>query len=165
MFRTVQGALLLGPRFFPKVATTFTNLRLYCMRRFARPVFFFFFSAGSTWSGHKWELQHTTHDSLNPHIMVSITHILAWLVVDCNTKWNFFQTFGVCPLTFPARAKEPWTLPREKAHTEHEYYNTPLSFSVFVFNLPPTTRTFTFNVASSGTLSASKHPSSSGIPP
>lgn len=59
--------LLLGPRFFPKVATTFTKRRLYWIRLFARPVFAFFFS--------------------------------------------FFSTLGVCPFTFPAREREPWTLP------------------------------------------------------
>ena len=38
----------LGPFLRPKVATTLTKRRLYCMRRLARPVFFFFFSWGST---------------------------------------------------------------------------------------------------------------------
>ena len=40
----VQGALELGPRLRPKVATTLTKRRLYCILRLARPVFFFFFS-------------------------------------------------------------------------------------------------------------------------
>merc|ERR1711933_48574 len=38
----------LGPFLRPKVATTLTKRRLYCMRRLARPVFFFFFSWAST---------------------------------------------------------------------------------------------------------------------
>jgi len=38
----------LGPFLRPNDATTLTNRRLYCMRRFARPVFFFFFSPFST---------------------------------------------------------------------------------------------------------------------
>ena len=42
------SAFELGPRFRPKVPTTLTNRRLYCMRRLARPVFFFFFSCFST---------------------------------------------------------------------------------------------------------------------
>lgn len=33
-------------------------------------------------------------------------------------KHNIF-TLGVCPLTFPARAREPWTLP-EKGREEKE---------------------------------------------
>jgi len=40
--------LELGPFLRPNVATTLTNLRLYCRRRLARPVFFFFFSCLST---------------------------------------------------------------------------------------------------------------------
>ena len=62
----------LGPRRRPKVWTTLTNRLLYWILLLARPVFFFFFSWGST--------------------------------------------LGVWPLTFPARAKEPWTwnLKKEK---------------------------------------------------
>merc|ERR1712170_47602 len=59
--------LELGPLLLPNPVTTLTKRRLYCMRRLARPVFFFFFSC--------------------------------------------LSTLGVCPFTFPARAREPWTLP------------------------------------------------------
>jgi len=41
--------LELGPRLRPNVATTLTNLRLYCKRLLALPVFFFFFSCLSTY--------------------------------------------------------------------------------------------------------------------
>jgi len=40
--------LELGPLLRPNVATTLTNLLLYCSRLLARPVFFFFFSCLST---------------------------------------------------------------------------------------------------------------------
>lgn len=40
--------MALGPFFLPKVGTTLTKRRLYCMRRLARPVFFFFFSCLAT---------------------------------------------------------------------------------------------------------------------
>lgn len=56
-----------GPRLRPKDWTILAKRRLNWIRRFARPVFFFFFSA--------------------------------------------FSAFGVCPLTLPARAKDPCTLP------------------------------------------------------
>merc|ERR1712044_22368 len=59
--------LELGPFLLPNEATTLTNLRTYCSRRLARPVFLFFFSWAST--------------------------------------------FGVCPFTLPARAKDPCTFP------------------------------------------------------
>lgn len=48
LFMTVQGALELGPLRRPKVATTLTKRRLYCILLLARPVFFFFFSCAST---------------------------------------------------------------------------------------------------------------------
>lgn len=51
----------------PPVRVTLTNLRVYCIRFFARPLGTFFFSCGST--------------------------------------------FGVWDLTFPARARDPWTFP------------------------------------------------------
>lgn len=40
--------MALGPFFLPKPGTTLTKRRLYCMRRLARPVFFFFFSCFAT---------------------------------------------------------------------------------------------------------------------
>lgn len=39
----------MGPFFLPKVGTTLTKRRLYCIRLLARPVFFFFFSCLATW--------------------------------------------------------------------------------------------------------------------
>lgn len=76
----VYGAFELGPLFRPKLWTTFTNLLLYCIRLLARPVFFFFFSCGSTYK---------TSISSRSKLL------------------NRIFTLGVCPLTFPARARDP----------------------------------------------------------
>jgi len=43
-----------GPLLRPNVATTLTNLLLYCSRLLARPVFFFFFSCLSTYNPTKY---------------------------------------------------------------------------------------------------------------
>lgn len=49
--------MALGPFFLPKVGTTLTKRRLYCMRRLARPVFFFFFSCLATCKNQKQGLE------------------------------------------------------------------------------------------------------------
>lgn len=41
----IYSELELGPRFLPKPTTTLTNRLLYCARRLARPVSFFFLSS------------------------------------------------------------------------------------------------------------------------
>merc|ERR1719419_779538 len=64
------------------------------MRRLARPVFFFFF----------------------PKVGTTFTkRLLYWMRRLARPVFFFFfsclSTLGVRPLTFPARAREPWTLP------------------------------------------------------
>jgi hypothetical protein len=87
-FHVEAGWFELGPRRRPNEATLLTNRCLYWRRRLARPVFFLCFSCLATWI-----------------IQMLNYFFCCWLDIF------FYFTFGVCPLTLPARANEPWTLP------------------------------------------------------
>jgi hypothetical protein len=77
----------------PPVMVTLTKRRTYWMRFLARPLGVFFFSWGST---------------------CGVVHVpLVSLPFLSRCPYVLFpsHTFGVCDLTFPARAREPCTLP------------------------------------------------------
>lgn len=42
----------------------------------------------------------------------SVTIDFDWVCGNQDNIWIREHTLGVCPFTFPARAKEPWTLPK-----------------------------------------------------
>ena len=71
----------------PPVMVTLTKRRVYVILFFARPLGVFFFSCGSTCALPHQSLVHIAYAGLG------------------------VSTFGVCDLTLPARASEPWTLP------------------------------------------------------
>merc|ERR1719433_43550 len=53
---------------------------------------------------------------LRPKVSTTLTkRLLYWILLLALPVFFFFfspaSTLGVCPLTFPARAKEPWTFP------------------------------------------------------
>merc|ERR1719439_53141 len=53
---------------------------------------------------------------LRPNVSTTLTNLLLyWILLLALPVFFFFfscaSTLGVCPLTLPARAKEPWTLP------------------------------------------------------
>lgn len=73
----------------PPVMVTLTKRRVYVILFFARPLGVFFFSWGSTCHGL----------SAPAPLFHLFYHLRSW------------RTFGVCDLTFPARAREPCTLP------------------------------------------------------
>lgn len=54
-----------------------------------------------------------------------------WRIMLRNDVW---PTLGVCPLTFPARAREPWTLPEEE-WMEKRYRCKSKTFSVTILGL------------------------------
>ncbi len=111
---------------FPPVIVTFTNRRVYVILFFARPLGVFFFSWGST----------CDQSSISTHLA---TCMCAPNIVCCRRQCRISEaplkddwqrqppsklrtlkthqragcvhTFGVCDLTLPARAREPWTLP------------------------------------------------------
>lgn len=110
----VQGAFEFGPRLRPNWATTLTNRLLYCILLFARPVFFFFFSWGSTYSQIRKQYQWYTSQLrllfeytvkpliVNPLIKIGTQHNYAkpsqqrsqqlkWLHSLCVLCWYFHQ--------------------------------------------------------------------------
>ena len=101
----------------PPVRVTFTNRRVYVMRFFARPLGVFFFSWGSTYN-----FKFISYSSLTTLIrgwnvvLASVQGGKALQVHDASTscstpQYKKYCTFGVWDLTFPARARDPWTFP------------------------------------------------------
>jgi len=88
---------------------TLTNRRVYVILFFARPLGVFFFSCGSTYLSRVSSISYidARHSGVD-RLMVQMHRgdsqgLCALLLVD--------RTFGVCDLTFPARARDPWTFP------------------------------------------------------
>ena len=117
-FKRVQGALLLGPRFLPKVATTFTNLRLYCIRLLARPVLFFFFSIGSTWSGHTAAQGKREGRVTPPHLGQTI-----YLNFTKGSVRGSYNNVAMATITAPGLRTYLWRLSSDLAGTSQGAVN------------------------------------------
>lgn len=103
----------------PPVRVTFTNLRVYWILFFARPLGVFFFSCFSTcnWIHQQRSIQRSIPSSricvASFHPISSSSSIKSNAPRTCLPSQNLkmYRTFGVWDLTFPARARDPWTFP------------------------------------------------------
>ena len=104
----------------PPVMTTFTKRRMYVRRFFARPLGTFFFSCFSTCVRMQRQLfVFSEGDGYAMAVVVgALDGEVAWVVFQVGgecflalAEGEWYRTLGVCDLTLPARASEPWTLP------------------------------------------------------
>ena len=104
----------------PPVMTTFTKRRVYVRRFFARPLGTFFFSCFSTCV--RMQCQQLAFSEGDGYAMAVVAGALSGEVAFevfrvggerflAPAEGEWYRTLGVCDLTLPARASEPWTLP------------------------------------------------------
>lgn len=100
--------------------TTFTKRRVYVRRFFARPLGTFFFSCFSTCV--RMQCQQLAFSEGDGSAMAVVAGALSGEVAFevfrvggerflALAEGEWYRTLGVCDLTLPARASEPWTLP------------------------------------------------------
>lgn len=103
----------LGPRFLPNPTTTSKKNRTQNQ------------NPNSIWKQDIHDLQSLTQQIFKTKVkkLPAVTNrrlycIRLWARPRGFFFLSCFATLGVCPLTFPARAKDPWTLPEFKTHTD-----------------------------------------------